>query len=87
MVVSDTVLLRRHAYYLIGFGLMYTISNWHTVVYVRQGKYLYWFLTWQDWKSPAIAALVITVFVSLFYASAILDEIITCKTASKPKNN
>ena len=50
-----------------------------------KGRPLYWFLTWEDWKSPAMCFAIDIIFVGLFYGIALLDEKITGRTAEKKK--
>ena len=83
MIISDTVLIRRHSRGLHYFSGFYCFSNF--VSAKMKGRPLYWFLTWEDWKSPAICVVLDLVFVVLFYGIALLDEKITGRTAEKKK--
>ena len=46
MVISNTVLIRRHCVYLLYFGMIYSASNYYATL--KKGEPLYWFLTWED---------------------------------------
>lgn len=83
MIVNDCVLIKRHSIFLIFFCLFYAASNFYSVVYLRDGKPLYWFLTWQDHWSLVITALVAITFSSLFYLTAALDEYVTGRKSGK----
>jgi hypothetical protein len=67
------------------FGLIYTVTNFISVKFLRNGEPLYWFLTWKDINSCIIAAIIIFVFVTLFYFTAVIDEYITKKYVNKKK--
>jgi hypothetical protein len=82
MYISDTVLIRRHWQGLVLFGLIYAYSNYKTVL-AQNGRPLYWFLTWKDYKSFVVVAAVITVFCTLFYGTARFDEYLTQKSSVK----
>ena len=82
LLINDTILVKRHCYFLICFGTAYAVSNYFSVK-SRGGKPLYWFMTWEDYKSPMIAAEIIAFFVSLFYVTAIFDSWVTNKIHKK----
>jgi len=67
----------------VAFGILYGISNYFAVK--SRGKPLYWFLTWQDYWSTVILSTIIAVFTSLFLLTAIVDELITGRTASRKR--
>lgn len=83
LLVNQTVLIKRHSSYLVAFGIFYGCSNYLAVK--QRGKPLYWFLTWEDHWSFVIMAAIITVFTSLFYLTAVLDEALTGRSASLKK--
>ena len=80
MVISNTVLIRRHCVYLLYFGMIYSASNYYATL--KKGEPLYWFLTWEDWRSFAIVAVLDVVFAGVFYLIAVVDEKITGRTKS-----
>jgi len=82
-LINQTVLIKRQSAYLIAFGIFYGFSNFLAVK--KSGQPLYWFLTWEDHWSIVIAATIITVFTSLFYLTACIDEYITGRSASAKK--
>ena len=85
MLISNTILMRRHVLILAIMVPLYSYSNYLAVA--ARGSPLYWFLTWEDYTSILICALIGTIFMSLFYLTAVIDEWITnnydtqkCKT-------
>lgn len=83
LYINQTVLIRRHSYLLLVFGLFYGISNYFAVK--KRGKPLYWFLTWEDYRSPLIMLTIIGVFTGIFYMTTLFDEFLTGRSASKRK--
>ena len=71
LLISDTVLIQRHCWFLVLFCSIYSFQNYLTVK--QKGKPLYWFMTWQDWRSPALCTAITAFFVALFWASAVVD--------------
>ena len=86
--MSTTVLVRRHYQVLIVFGSIYTYTN-YTAVLARDGRPLYWFLTWKDpiWETIAIAAAINITFCLLFYSTALFDEYVSEMTSLKNSFN
>lgn len=84
MLINDTVLVKRQAWYMIFFGFLYGCSNYYSVMYVRKGKPTYWFITWRDIWSPIWAGLITLTFSGLFYLTAMFDEYITGRSTSIP---
>jgi hypothetical protein len=82
LLINQTVLIKRHSSYLIAFGIFYAFSNYYTVK--QRGQPLYWFLTWEDYTSIIIITATITVFTSLFYLTACIDEYITGRSSASP---
>lgn len=74
-------MIKRQSYFLIAFGIIYGIINYLAVK--SSGKPLYWFLTWQDYWSVIYLSIIIGVFTSLFLLTAVIDETITGRSASK----
>ena len=86
MKITDTVLIGRHCWGLAGFSLMYTAVNWYTVVFKRDGKPIYFFITWEHYPTSICTALAITgTFCTLFYATVCVDEWVTGRTSRKIK--
>ena len=83
LLINQTVLIKRHSSYLVAFGIFYGFSNYFAVK--QRGKPLYWFLTWEDHWSLVIMAAIITVFTSLFYVTAVIDESLTGRSAASKK--
>jgi len=79
MLITDTVLIRRHFRALIYLGIMYAYSNYRGVCI--KGEPLYWFLTWEDYTSLIIAAGCIWAFATFFYVTCLIDEKVTGRTA------
>mmetsp|Transcript_6537 Transcript_6537/g.11061 ORF Transcript_6537/g.11061 Transcript_6537/m.11061 type:complete len:248 (-) Transcript_6537:43-786(-) len=84
MLLNKSVLLKKHSWFLVAFGILYTTSNF--VVTKQRGKPLYWFLDWQDYKSVLIAVAINFTFFSLFFLTAALDQAIqgTCQESQSP---
>ena len=82
MVTSNTVMIRRHAKFLVYFALTYAFVNFAATKI--SGKPLYGLLTWEDYKTPLIVFALISFFVSLFYLTILIDEKITRRSAEKP---
>lgn len=75
MLVNDTVLIRRHSNFLIGFGIFYGVNNY--LVTKRRGYPLYWFMTWEDHWSVIYFLIIGFSFTAFFFLTVLLDESIT----------
>ena len=64
MIISNTVMIRRHCVGVIYLGLIYGYLNYRGTVI--KGEPLYWFLTWEDYTSMLVLAAFIAVFVVIF---------------------
>ena len=77
MYTFNEHLIHRHANLLTVFAASYGL--WNCYVVLTTGKATYWFLSWEDWKSPAILATLILVTVSVFCMIATIDKRLTTK--------
>ena len=44
MFTTDCVLIKRHSFFLVVFGVAYCIFNWYSCL--QRGRPIYWFLNW-----------------------------------------
>ena len=58
--VTNFILCADHWVIFVPFSLVYSVINYFETK--RRGYPLYWFLTWEDWKSPAISLVILIVF-------------------------
>ena len=84
MVISDTVLMKRHSVGLVCFAIFYLSTNFYNVK-IAGKKPIYWFLTWEDANSYLIATGILSIFLLLFVAIAKFDEKLTGRSASLGK--
>jgi hypothetical protein len=87
MITTDVVLIKRHALFLIAFGIMYSVSNYFSTH--SRGMPLYWFLDWINNPMGAIlvSCTALPAFVLVFVLTAIIDEKITGRSAVKNSKN
>ena len=75
-------------YNVAGLGTFYALVNCLTVVFLRNGEPLYWFLPWSgltDWQSPLVCFAIITIFSGVFSMTAMFDEAVTGRSVEPPK--
>ena len=71
-LVTNTLMSTRLLPPIVFVGVLYTIVNLVTVKIT--GTPVYHFLTWQDWKSPVLATIIILGFVLLYLALSMFDQ-------------
>ena len=76
MCISSTQIIREQGKYLALFGILYSISNYFQVK-ANGGKYLYWFMTWQDYRTPLNCLTIDLIFLAFYNMLGLLDEKIT----------
>ena len=72
LINHQTVLMKRHFPYLIGFCCLYGVVNYQAVQY-REGVPLYSFMTWRDQKSYGYALLMVVVSMTFFCLTAAIE--------------
>ena len=77
--ITNSVLIRRHWQGLSLFGVIYAIQNYFAVK--KEGKAMYWFLSWEDYTSVLIVGLLVSIFCGLFYTTARYDEYVKQKSS------
>ena len=75
MCLNKTKLIKSHYKLVVVIASIYIFVNYLSTK--RRGRPLYWFLTWDDWKSPVIALVLIGSASFIFYSLAFLDEKLT----------
>ena len=85
MAINDAVLIKEQSFKLLVMGLAYGAVNYYSVVYQRDGKPIYWFLTWKDKWSFVYFAVIAFGFTGFFYLLALMDELITGRTTTIKK--
>ena len=84
MLLNKTKLIKSHYKMVFVISVIYVVVNY--IGTKKTGKPLYWFLTWQDWHSPAIACGLIALACLIFYCLAAFDECLTEKIHGKFKS-
>ena len=82
-MTSDTVLIKRHAKGMVYLALTYGV--WNFIQTKRKGSYIYPFLPWTDWKTPAIIVFSIASTTAFFLLLCMLDEKITGRSSERKK--
>ena len=73
LINTNTVLMKRHAKYLAGFCVYYGFVNYFAVFNLRDGKPLYSFITWRDYKTYFYCFALILVSLMVFSVSAAIE--------------
>ena len=69
--VSRLYLCSDHYKLLLPIGILYDVVNYHAVK--ASGIPLYWFMTWEDYKTPLICLLLKLIFILVWIALAKLN--------------
>ena len=71
---TERILIKAsHSKVVVPLMIVYSYLNYAEVK--RRGEPIYWFLTWEDWTSPAIALVVGLLLIGLWGGTAKLTEI------------
>lgn len=70
-IITNTLMSARLIPPIVGIGSIYMVVNFITVK--MSGEPIYDFLTWEDWRSPLIATLLITGFIFVYLILSMLD--------------
>ena len=73
-LLTDLVIKASHCKMYVWLALVFGYANY--VATIRNGEPIYWFLTWEDWKSPAIIVAIAVVVSAMYLILAHLSWII-----------
>ena len=80
---QDVILRAKDSVLLLPIGLAYAYSNYKGTI--KQGSPIYWFLTWEDWRSGFVALAILVISVTFYVALSLLTVCI--KRKGKHRHN